>query len=172
MDLRVVLFLIGICLGLPANTIAQDAIQPLDPDSVDRFLQAPRPAESALIIDNLGAVYTHWGKSICSEQATLVYSGFVGGTWYASKGGSSTYLCMPMEPEYSLFIKKKQSRTVLQSSELQTPSKQIPAFGDLYQNTPACAVCQAFRRPAQFMFPARMTCPDGWTKEYDGYLMT
>ncbi|XP_065193209.1 uncharacterized protein LOC135824402 [Sycon ciliatum] len=53
-----------------------------------------------------------------------------------------------------------------------TPSKSIPAFHSQNDNTPVCALRQSSGRSAQFMFPAHLTCPDGWTKEYDGYLMT
>eukprot|EP00058_Branchiostoma_floridae_P020349 XP_002605839.1 hypothetical protein BRAFLDRAFT_84324 [Branchiostoma floridae] len=34
-----------------------------------------------------------------------------------------------------------------------------------------CAVCYVPTRGSELMIPARNTCPTGWIKEYDGYLM-
>ena len=80
---------------------------------------------------------------------------------------------MPMEPEYCQYIPKTQSNSILQTGELQTPSMSIPAFHSQNDNTPLRhALCHSSGRSAQFMFPARLTFPTGWSKEYDGYLMT
>ena len=42
----------------------------------------------------------------------------------------------------------------------------------LDDNYVPCAVCHVTSRPAKLMIPARLTCPDGWTKEYAGYVMS
>ncbi len=34
-----------------------------------------------------------------------------------------------------------------------------------------CAICYVPKRSAQIMIPAQASCPDGWTREYYGYLM-
>ena len=34
-----------------------------------------------------------------------------------------------------------------------------------------CAVCFSTAQTSH-MFPAKVTCPDGWTEQYQGYLMT
>ncbi|KAI0239762.1 hypothetical protein LSAT2_009484, partial [Lamellibrachia satsuma] len=41
----------------------------------------------------------------------------------------------------------------------------------LMDNNVPCAVCLVTNRPTKLMIPARLSCPDGWTKEYSGYLM-
>ena len=41
----------------------------------------------------------------------------------------------------------------------------------LHDNDVPCAVCHVNGRPTKLMIPAKRTCPDGWTKEYWGYLM-
>eukprot|EP00117_Sycon_ciliatum_P038877 scpid82922/ scgid28815/ Short-chain collagen C4 len=185
MDVRFVIWIVGLSIALPIVTLGanvheeQYGAEPFDAmsdeESVEDLDQVSAHNRRHVGCSNdlqNGAVYTHWGSSTCSQGSNLVYSGFVGGTWYSLKGGAAQYLCMPMEPEYSEYIPKTQSNSILQTAELQTPSKAIPAFGSLYQNTPVCALCQASGRSAQFMFPARLTCPAGWNKEYDGYLMT
>ena len=35
-----------------------------------------------------------------------------------------------------------------------------------------CAVCRLTSRGTQVLFPAKNECPDNWTKEYTGYLMS
>ena len=46
-----------------------------------------------------------------------------------------------------------------------TPSPKLMAYR-WYTTT-----CLVISRPTKLMIPARLTCPDGWTKEYSGYLM-
>ena len=41
----------------------------------------------------------------------------------------------------------------------------------LHDHDVPCAVCLVTSRPTKLMIPAKLTCPDGWTKEYSGYLM-
>ena len=35
-----------------------------------------------------------------------------------------------------------------------------------------CAVCYTSTKSVQIMIPAKTTCPNTWTTEYNGYLMT
>lgn len=43
---------------------------------------------------------------------------------------------------------------------------------NLNNNDPPCAVCYCETRAAKLMIPGRKECNDGWTKEYEGYLVT
>ncbi|XP_065193213.1 uncharacterized protein LOC135824407 [Sycon ciliatum] len=186
MDVRSVILMVGLSIALPIITLGtyvhdeqygEEPLAAMSDEMADENSDEDRKVEqNGQFLDyqyfQNGPLYTHWGSNTCSPGSNLVYSGFVGGTWYTVKGGAAQYLCMPMEPEYSEYIPKTQSNSILQTAELQTPSKSIPAFHSLHQNTPVCALCQASGRSAQFMFPGRLTCPGGWNKEYDGYLMT
>ena len=42
----------------------------------------------------------------------------------------------------------------------------------LKQNDPPCAVCHVDGRGDHLMIPGRRTCPQNWTKEYEGVLVT
>ncbi|XP_013421648.1 uncharacterized protein LOC106181730 [Lingula anatina] len=42
----------------------------------------------------------------------------------------------------------------------------------LQDETPVCAVCRSINRSSQVMIPARRECPESWTQEYNGYLMS
>ena len=41
----------------------------------------------------------------------------------------------------------------------------------LHNNDVPCAVCRATTRLSTLMIPAKLSCPDSWTKEYSGFLM-
>ncbi|EDO39588.1 predicted protein, partial [Nematostella vectensis] len=45
------------------------------------------------------------------------------------------------------------------------------AQGLTNQDVP-CAVCHVMSRGSQLMVPGTYDCPEGWTREYHGYLMT
>ena len=42
--------------------------------------------------------------------------------------------------------------------------------GNLISNDVPCAVCHVTTRHVKVMIPAWKRCPDGWTREYGGYL--
>ena len=52
-----------------------------------------------------GTVYTRWGRTTCpTDQGTeLVYSGRAGGSHYNEHGGAANLLCLPDDPEYSIY---------------------------------------------------------------------
>ncbi|XP_033125189.1 short-chain collagen C4-like [Anneissia japonica] len=122
-----------------------------------------------------GSVYTRWGRTTCPETgAELVYEGIVGGSWYAHKGGSSEYICLPSDPEWDNYLDGIHSKAYIYGAEYQT-SPYDPFEHDnsetLHSHDVPCAVCRAPTRATELMIPARTSCPDRWTKEYSGYLM-
>ncbi|XP_065177074.1 uncharacterized protein LOC135806791 [Sycon ciliatum] len=118
-------------------------------------------------VERAKTTYTHWGRQACNSSLTL-YSGIMAGPFFSTIGGGSDYQCLPFEPEYSAFVPGSQGNR-LHSSEFQTDFSELPNFQALYQHTPACSVCET---SAQLMLPARLSCPDGWTVNYRGYLMS
>ena len=116
-----------------------------------------------------GVVYTRWGSSSCPAVSgtTLVYTGRVGGTHYNDHGGGANYLCMPLDPQYTLpYLNGVQGRAYVYGTEYQYPIQ-----GSHDHNVP-CAVCLASTRETALMLPAKTSCPTSWTEEYEGYLMT
>ena len=117
-----------------------------------------------------GAVYTRWGSTTCPEGTRLLYQGRAGATKYNSGGGAANYLCMPDEPEYDLDCVKPgvQGYSEMHGVEYQWTA---PNNEQNDQNVP-CAVCFAKGRVSHVMIPARLSCPNKWTLEYTGYLMS
>ena len=105
----------------------------------------------------------------------IIIAGVVGGSHYTHTGGGSNYLCLHRDPEWG-------PKT---TSGFQSYGHLYGAEYEIYSNDPfskanaqslpdndvPCAVCLVSGRPTKLMIPARLTCPDGWTKEYSGYLM-
>ena len=99
----------------------------------------------------------------------MVYSGIIAGSYYVHPSGVN-YLCLPKEPEhlsskYSLYGKK---RSYLYGTEYEETIFSTVSYSE---NAP-CAVCYTSTKSVQIMIPAKTTCPDTWTTEYNGYLMT
>ena len=119
-----------------------------------------------------GTVYVRWGKTSCpnSNDTELVYSGLAGKARHDHKGGGGNYQCFPEDPEYSDYRGGVQGRSLVYGAEYHSPISQLGSI-DLTNHNVPCAVCLATTREAVVMIPAKLTCPSGWTKEYNGYLM-
>ena len=114
-----------------------------------------------------GTVYTRWGRTVCpgTSGTELVYKGLAAGTHFAQSGGGANYLCTTEEPQYlSSTVPKYYS--LLYGGEYE-----YPVFNSLHDHNVPCAVCYSSQRFSKLMIPGRITCPQSWTEEYQGYLM-
>ena len=66
-----------------------------------------------------GVVYTKWGNSDCPEinGTKLVYTGRAGRSFYNYQGSGAHYICLPMDPEYTLHSNAG-AKVSVQSGEL------------------------------------------------------
>ena len=115
-----------------------------------------------------GAVYTRWGRTVCPSTSgtELVYEGLAAGSDLSQSGGGANYLCITKEPIYI-------STTVPSFySYLYGSEYQHPVFNSLHDQNVPCAVCHTSQRSSKLMVPGTTTCPQSWTEEYEGYLMT
>ena len=116
-----------------------------------------------------GAVYTIWGSENCPSASgtKMVYSGMAGKTFYNQKGGGVDFQCLPAEPQfYDDYRPGVQGYAYMYGVEYEAPVK-----GSHNHNMP-CAVCYTLARSMKLMIPALKDCPNGWTKEYAGFLMS
>ena len=51
-------------------------------------------------------VYTRWGNSTCPNVpgTEQIYNGIVGGSHYTHSGGAANHLCLPLDPENTLYL--------------------------------------------------------------------
>ena len=117
--------------------------------------------------------YTRWGRTTCptTEGTQLVYEGAVVGS-HCHHAGNSDFLCLHNEPEFLQTTPGQQNhRTRLYGTEYETLSSP-PAFSDILRHDAPCSVCHTPSCSTKITIPGRITCPDSWTREYYGYLMS
>ncbi|PIK59223.1 hypothetical protein BSL78_03862 [Apostichopus japonicus] len=101
--------------------------------------------------------YTRWGS-------------YAAGAYYDQKGGGANYVCLPRNPTYDRPDAGVNTwRAYMYGAEYEVVN--FPPFSGLDNGDVPCAVCSVSERSVAFMQPARIDCPDGWTREYYGYLM-
>lgn len=93
----------------------------------------------------------------------------MGGSWWKHNGGASNYLCLPMNPSFGKFERGSQGGNYIYGAEYQHTRL---ASKPLVHYDATCVVCHIQSRGSYVMIPARNTCPNGWSLEYKGYLMS
>jgi len=113
----------------------------------------------------------------------LLFKGYATGPHHAQGGSGSNLLCLHEEPQWATYINGHQDHagSVYGAAYLlfntggarNNPFLQTNSGGRaLLQNPAPCAVCDVPGRSRTVMIPARTQCPDGWTKEYGGYMVS
>ena len=87
--------------------------------------------------------------------------GFAAGQHYTQPGGSSEYICLPLDPEYNEYT-TTDSGTWIYGAEYESKDAIFPSFMQ-NQNVP-CAKCYLPSRSTNVMIPAKRTCPNEWNK--------
>ena len=122
--------------------------------------------------------YIRWGRTTCPGNGSVsVYDGFAGGSRYNHKGGASSMLCLPKDPDWDAgkFSDKQDPITgLIYGAEYQDgDSRSDQLFGESHHDRDVpCVVCDVTKRSTVLMIPGRTKCYPGWTLEYAGYLMS
>ena len=101
------------------------------------------------------------------EQSWCMQEELEEATTHTVEAGGANYLCMPLDPEYTL----PHQAGVRGDSYVYGAEYQNPMQGSHQHNAP-CAVCYVSTRETVLMIPAKTSCPASWTREYYGYLMS
>ena len=84
--------------------------------------------------------------------------------------GGVNYLCLPNDPELPSNAEAgNQNGAFIYGVEYERLHS-TRFFASVNDQDAPCAVCEVQGRSQVLMVPAKQTCPDGWTKEYDGLL--
>ena len=103
----------------------------------------------------------------------MLISGYAAGRHYVRIGGGSNQLCLPEEPQLQTHTRPGVYSGYLYGIEYGNDSDNHRGGTTAYHGKPTpCAVCYVPQRSAQLMIPASNECPVGWTREYNGYLMS
>ncbi|XP_076080835.1 uncharacterized protein LOC143051785 isoform X4 [Mytilus galloprovincialis] len=125
--------------------------------------------------DQTGVTYIRWGKTKCAGPSTeTIYSGQVGGGHYTHSGASVNYICLPNHPDVAQPLKSHDEYGYLYGSEYEVFDFNKPQGirSGIAEHDVACAACLAKGKISSIMIPGRKTCYNGWTKEYEGILMS
>ena len=119
---------------------------------------------------SFGAVsYVRWGNSTCTIGADLIYSGVVAGSHNSHGGAAVNPLCLHPNPQYLQYQDGYQGHVYVYGAEYQIDSGS-PLNNANDRNVP-CALCTIYGRTTVITIPSRIDCPNGWRREYYGYLM-
>ncbi|XP_070562033.1 short-chain collagen C4-like [Ptychodera flava] len=124
-----------------------------------------------------GSVYVRWGRTTCPNTgAELVYAGLAAGSHFSHNGGSTSYECLPTDPEWENFNDAWNSKAYIYGAEYETstfdPFSHENSFSaPIHNGAVPCALCRVPTRGVKVMMAAKTICPEKWTKEYSGYLM-
>ena len=114
-----------------------------------------------------------WGRTQCLERRGIraLYYERAAGSPFNQRGGISDLLCLLEIPEYGEYYKDGvQGHLPVAGTEFETRGDD-PLAAVLSANLP-CVVCHAIARSSAFVKPAAQSCPEDWTTEYRGYLMS
>ena len=110
--------------------------------------------------------YIRWGNTTCPYGTNTIYKGVAVGGRYDYKGSASNMMCLP--PTYMRYANNHAGGQVPVDAVEYRVSGAINHAQ--YRNVP-CALCEATGRGDKIMIPSHYVCPDGWHKEYNGYIM-
>ena len=121
-----------------------------------------------------GATYIRWGRTVCPNETgtELVYNGIAAGSLYRDDGGGANYICMANREDVEYqdeATTANLSIATVYAAEYRMRNGQ--ALDHVRDYSVHCAVCAVSSRSAQVMIPGRLTCPDTWTVEYNGWLV-
>ena len=113
----------------------------------------------------------------------LLFEGYAAGSHFHQEGGGSNFLCLHEDPQWKTYIDGNQTWTGsiygVQYEMLNSGTYRNNIFSEsntggnpLLNNPAPCALCYVGGRSTVAMIPARTQCPDGWTTEYAGYVVS
>lgn len=121
---------------------------------------------------NQMAVYTRWGRSSCPSQSRQLFSGFASSSSDGHRGSGFTRLCLSHAAGFAYeHYDTSQNGALIYGAEYETISSGVSSFRSVHNQPVPCSVCEA-RRGSAIMIPGSTLCPNGWSLEYYGFLMS
>ena len=123
------------------------------------------------------AVYVTWGSRTCSDKATLLYEGLIGGAGYSNSGGPSNLMCLHGQPQNpsAQTPGTGPDRSNVYGVEYQTEAGYQPPGGaglSSADGDAACAVCHAETISEVYVQWGRAeSCSNGHVTMYSGWMM-
>ena len=98
------------------------------------------------------------------------FLGYVAKSRYTHTGGGVNYLCLHNDPQWpDVTTSNFESGDRIYGVEYETLTG---IDSSTYNDDAPCAVCHVDGRGDDLMIPGQRSCPQNWTKEYEGLLVT
>ena len=99
------------------------------------------------------------------------FVGYAAKSWYDSHGNGANTLCLAKDPEFLENVEGNEAprNAGIHGVEYRVSNTFLRSENLENENVP-CAVCEV-PRTSVLMLPAKRTCPQGWTLEYEGLVM-
>ena len=110
-------------------------------------------------------IYIRWGNSTCLYRTNTIYKGVAVGGHHKHKGAPSNMMCLLLNG--TRYPNSQGGSEAAYAVEYCVGG--IHNHADCH-NMP-CALCEATGRDDKIMIPSHYVCPEGWHKEYNGYIM-
>ena len=102
-----------------------------------------------------------------------MYRGRAAGSMWSSSGGGANYQCITEElEEFELGSSNTTVAAYIYGAEKEMHDNVSSSSHMLHDNDVPCTVCYVATRDTVLMIPGKYTCPQNWTREYYGWLMT
>jgi len=104
----------------------------------------------------------------------FVVKGYAAGP-HRHRGGGSNLVCLPNNPQWKNHMNGTQTAGEIFGIEYELTyvfSNRNNGGNALGSNPASCSFCYVGGRSTVAMIPARTQCPDGWTTQYAGYLVS
>ena len=110
--------------------------------------------------------YIRWGNTTCPYGANTIYKGVAVGGHFNHETSPSNLMCLP--PTWMTYSNDRGGQTAIFAVEYEVDGP----INHAYDRNMPCALCEAIGRGNKIMVPSHYKCPNGWHKEYNGYIMT
>ena len=108
--------------------------------------------------------YVRWGNTTCPYGANTIYKGVAVGGYYNHRSPSDM-MCLP--PNTMHYASNVGGSATVHEVEYRVGG----SINHVNCRNVPCALCEATGRGDKIMIPSHYVCPDGWHKEYSGYIM-
>ena len=121
--------------------------------------------------DSGSTTFIRWGKTTCpnTQGTSKIYSGRIAGQHYTHTGGTSSNLCLHINPRF--VSNAGDTLQWIYGTEYEINNGN-PFTKSIHDHEAVCVVCLVNSRGSKLVVNGRNDCPTGWTLEYQGYLMS
>ena len=110
-------------------------------------------------------IYIRWGNTTCPYGANAIYKGTSVGGHHHQETSPSNLMCLP----YDTMDNPNNVGASTAAYDVEYRVGGVLNHANC-RNMP-CALCEATGQGDKIMIPSHYMCPDGWHKEYNGYIM-